>query len=119
MNINAKTIITGLFGLPVEHSLSPDMHNSAFKELQLNYCYIAMPVHPDSLSRAIEGVRAMNFRGVNITVPHKEKVGRISQAQLEEIANVKEPDLNSYELDQAVRIIAGSARSMGIETEGV
>lgn len=47
MNINAKTIITGLFGFPVEHSLSPDMHNSAFKELKLNYCYIAMPDLPD------------------------------------------------------------------------
>ena len=51
--------------------------------------------------------------------PNRDKVGKVSRAQLEEIAKTKEPDLNSYDLDRAVRIIAGSARSMGIETEGV
>lgn len=51
--------------------------------------------------------------------PHTHKVGKVTRAQLEEIARLKQPDLNSYELDAAVRIIAGSARSMGIETEGV
>lgn len=50
-------------------------------------------------------------------VPNRDKVGRISRAQLEEIARTKEPDLSSYDMDQAVRIIAGSARSMGLETE--
>jgi shikimate dehydrogenase len=74
MNIDAKTRITGLFGYPVEHSLSPDMHNSAFELLGLNFCYVALPVHPDSLNRAVEGIRSMNFRGVNVTVPHKENV---------------------------------------------
>lgn len=53
------------------------------------------------------------------SVPNRDKVGRVSRAQLEEIATLKNPDLNSYEMDQAVRIIAGSARSMGIETEEV
>ena len=53
------------------------------------------------------------------SVPNRDKVGKVSRAQLEEIATLKNPDLNSYEMDQAVRIIAGSARSMGIETEGV
>jgi large subunit ribosomal protein L11 len=51
--------------------------------------------------------------------PHSEKVGKVTRAQLEEIAKVKMVDLNAYDMDQAVRIIAGSARSMGIETEGV
>ena len=51
--------------------------------------------------------------------PNKDKVGRVSRNQLEEIAKTKMPDLTAYDLDQAVRIIAGSARSMGIETEGV
>ena len=45
--------------------------------------------------------------------------GKVTRAQLEEIAKVKMVDLNAYDIDQAVRIIAGSARSMGIETEGV
>ena len=52
-------------------------------------------------------------------VPNLEKVGRVNRAQLEEIATMKMPDLNAYDMDQAVRIIAGSARSMGIETDEV
>ena len=52
-------------------------------------------------------------------VPHTDKVGKVTRAQLEEIAQTKMADLNAYDIDQAVKIIAGSARSMGIETEGV
>jgi len=74
MHINAKTIVTCLLGYPVEHSLSPNMHNAAFEALGLNYCYIALPVHPDALPASIEGIRALDFRGANVTVPHKEKV---------------------------------------------
>ena len=51
--------------------------------------------------------------------PNKDKVGKVNRKQLEEIAKTKMPDLTAYDIDQAVRIIAGSARSMGIETEGV
>jgi large subunit ribosomal protein L11 len=50
--------------------------------------------------------------------PNSNKVGKVSRAQLEEIAKLKEPDLNAADLDAAVRIIAGSARSMGLEVEG-
>ena len=53
------------------------------------------------------------------SVPHLDKVGKVTRAQLEEIAQAKMADLNAYDIDQAVKIIAGSARSMGIETEGV
>ena len=52
-------------------------------------------------------------------VPNRDKVGKVTRAQLEEIAKMKEPDLTAADLDAAVRTIAGSARSMGIETEGV
>jgi large subunit ribosomal protein L11 len=52
-------------------------------------------------------------------VPNRDKVGKVTRAQLEEIAKTKEPDLTAADMDAAVRIIAGSARSMGIETEGV
>jgi large subunit ribosomal protein L11 len=51
--------------------------------------------------------------------PHTDKVGRISRAQAEEIAKTKMPDLTAADLEAAVRTIAGSARSMGIEVEGV
>lgn len=52
-------------------------------------------------------------------VPNKNKVGKITRAQLEGIAKTKEPDLTAADLDAAVRTIAGTARSMGIEVEGV
>ena len=52
-------------------------------------------------------------------VPNTQKVGTVTRAQLEEIATAKEPDLTAADMDAAVRTIAGSARSMGIETEGV
>ena len=51
-------------------------------------------------------------------VPNLEKVGKATRAQLEEIAKIKEPDLNSHEMEAAVSIIAGSARSMGLVVEG-
>ena len=52
-------------------------------------------------------------------VPNRDKVGKVTRAQLEEIVKTKEPDLTAADMDAAVRTIAGSARSMGIETEGV
>jgi len=52
-------------------------------------------------------------------VPNRDKVGKVTREQLEEIARLKEPDLTAANIDAAVRTIAGSARSMGIETEGV
>jgi large subunit ribosomal protein L11 len=52
-------------------------------------------------------------------VPNAEKIGKVTRAQLEEIATTKMADLNANDMDAAVRIIAGSARSMGIEVEGV
>jgi len=51
--------------------------------------------------------------------PHMEKVGKVTRAQLEEIATIKMADLSAHDMDNAVRIIAGSARSMGIDTEEV
>ena len=53
------------------------------------------------------------------SVPNTNKVGKVNRAQLEEIANVKMPDLTAADMDAAVRTIAGTARSMGIDVEGV
>lgn len=74
MDIGGKTKVMGLFGYPVEHSLSPAMHNAAFERLALDCCYVTFLVSPDRLGDAVKGVRAMNLAGVNVTVPHKENV---------------------------------------------
>ncbi|HWR59774.1 MAG TPA: shikimate dehydrogenase [Thermodesulfovibrionales bacterium] len=74
MRISGKTKVVGLLGYPVEHSLSPAMHNAAFRHLGLDYCYVSFPVAPGFLRRAIDGVRALDISGANVTVPHKEDV---------------------------------------------
>ncbi len=74
MNVNGKTKITGIFGYPIEHTLSPLMHNTAFKDLMLNNCYVPFLVNPDDLTNAVQSIKALNMLGVNITVPHKENV---------------------------------------------
>jgi shikimate dehydrogenase len=74
MEISGATKVIAIFGHPVSHSLSPAMHNSAFRKMGIDYCYIALDVHPSGLRAALEGVREMNFAGLNITVPHKETV---------------------------------------------
>src|SRR3990172_8171145 len=74
MRITGRTKITGLYGHPVEHTLSPLMHNAAFEHLGIDYCYLPFSVHPDSLKNAVEAIRALRLTGVNITIPHKESV---------------------------------------------
>ena len=70
-HINASTRLCAVLGSPVAHSASPAMHNAAFQSLGLNWCYVAFEVDPRNLRAAIEGARAMNVAGFNLTVPHK------------------------------------------------
>jgi shikimate dehydrogenase len=72
--IDGQTQLVGVMGWPIAHSLSPVMHNAAFDALGLNWRYVALPVHPSRVSVAIEGLKALGFRGSNVTVPHKEAV---------------------------------------------
>jgi shikimate dehydrogenase len=69
--INAATRLCAVLGSPIAHSASPAMHNAAFAALGLNWRYLALEVEPKNLRAAIEGARAMNFAGLNLTVPHK------------------------------------------------
>ena len=74
MLISGKTKIIGIFGDPIKHTLSPHMHNSAFEHMGLDYAYLPFHVKDNKLKEAVESIRALNLRGVNITVPHKEEV---------------------------------------------
>ena len=70
MDINAHTQFCGVIGNPVEHSLSPAIHNAAFQKLGLNFVYLAFQVK--AIGDAIKGFRALgNFRGASVTIPHK------------------------------------------------
>ncbi len=72
--IDGKTQLIGLIGYPVAHTLSPAMHNAAAAALGLNATYVPLPVAPELLPDALRGLIALGFRGVNVTVPHKEAV---------------------------------------------
>jgi shikimate dehydrogenase len=72
--ISGKTMIYGIFGHPVEHTFSPGMHNSAFKKIGMDACYVPFAVAPEDLADAIRAVVPLGIRGLNVTVPHKERV---------------------------------------------
>jgi len=64
----------GVIGYPIGHSVSPEMHNAAFKALGLDAVYLKFEVKPDRLGEAILGARALGFKGLNVTIPYKESV---------------------------------------------
>ena len=68
------TRICGIIGDPIEHTVSPAMHNAAFKNKGVDYLYLPFGVKREELGKAIEGMRALNIRGLNITIPHKVAV---------------------------------------------
>ena len=72
--MDGQTTLVGVMGWPIAHSLSPVMHNVAFEALGMNWRYVPLPVQPGQVGAAIEGLKALGFRGCNVTVPHKEAV---------------------------------------------
>jgi len=74
MNITGRTKIYGVIGDPVEHTLSPLMHNTAIEEMGIDAVYVPFRVSPDDLEKAIEGMPALGIEGLNVTVPHKTRV---------------------------------------------
>ncbi len=69
--ITGHTVLTGLLGSPVEHSISPAMHNEAFRALGLDYAYLAFDVGTDTLKTAVDGLKVLGVRGFNLTMPDK------------------------------------------------
>lgn len=93
--INAETQLVGLIGWPIEHSVSPAMHNAAFAELGLNWRYVPLPVRPREVESAARGLAALGFLGANVTVPHKE-------ATIRAVEQISGPDA-----------VASDARTLG------
>src|SRR5262245_21662589 len=74
MKVLGNTQIFGIMGCPIEHSLSPVMHNAAFEALGLQVVYVPFLVKPEDLGKATMSLRALNVSGVNVTLPHKGAV---------------------------------------------
>ena len=74
MTIRGTTQVLGIFGYPVEHSLSPVMQNAALQAAGLDAVYVPFMVAPVKLEEAVEAIRALGIRGVNVTIPHKENI---------------------------------------------
>ncbi|KAB8330102.1 shikimate dehydrogenase [Scytonema tolypothrichoides VB-61278] len=72
--ITGKTKLLGVIGYPVEHSLSPVMHNAALTQLGLNYVYVPFPIEPQNLEVAVQGFAAIDVVGFNVTIPHKQAI---------------------------------------------
>jgi shikimate dehydrogenase len=74
LTISGKTKVCGIIGDPIEHTISPAMHNAAFLQAGLDYVYVPFRVKKEELGAAIRGMRAFNMRGANVTLPHKVAV---------------------------------------------
>ena len=69
--ITGHTQVFGVLGSPISHSISPQMHNEAFRQLGMDCIYLAFEVGVDGMQTAVEGLRALNVRGYNVTMPNK------------------------------------------------
>ena len=72
--ITGKTKLLGVIGDPIEHSLSPVMHNAAIASLGLDYVYLPLPINREDLTAAIAGLEAIGLVGFNVTIPHKQSI---------------------------------------------
>ena len=108
MNIDGSTQIVGVFGSPITHTASPAMHNAAFAALKMNWAYLAFQVEPQHLRQALLGVRDMNFRGVNLTVPHK----------ILALDVVDEVDAAARKLGAVNTIVVEAGKLRGFNTDG-
>jgi shikimate dehydrogenase len=75
--VHGGTRTVGIIGWPVEHSLSPAIHNAAFAALGLEWVDVPMPVEPERLAPALRGLAALGFSGANVTMPHKTDAARL------------------------------------------
>ncbi|MBU4175602.1 MAG: shikimate dehydrogenase [Actinobacteria bacterium] len=74
MRIDGETRLVGIIGNPLDNTLSPTIHNAAFDYMGLNWCYVPLTVQAEHLREGIEGIKALRFTGVNVTMPFKTDV---------------------------------------------
>lgn len=72
--ITGKTKLLGVIGYPIEHTLSPLMHNAAIAQLGVDYVYLPFPISPENLEKAVAGFAAIGLEGFSITIPHKQAI---------------------------------------------
>jgi shikimate dehydrogenase len=109
MAISGKTRVCGVIGDPIEHTLSPTMHNSAFKHLKLGFVFLAFRVKATELEDAIRGMRGLGIRGLNVTMPHKTAVTKY----------LDEVDPTAKLLGSVNTILNDDGRLLGFNTDGV
>ncbi len=85
MQINGETLVYGILGYPVRHSKSPIFQTAAFHASGINAVYLPFHVKPEDLEKAVEGIKALSIKGVNVTVPHKEEVIKYVNEVSEEV----------------------------------
>jgi shikimate dehydrogenase len=107
--ITAKTKVCGIFGHPVGHSLSPEIHNAAFQALKLPYVYVAHDVAPGCVARALDGIRVLGYRGLSITIPHK----------VEALAGVDDVDSTAQVIGCINTVVNDSGRLLGYNSDGL
>ncbi|WP_248926796.1 shikimate dehydrogenase [Paenibacillus hamazuiensis] len=107
--LDSHTIMYGVFGDPVRHSKSPIMLNRAFREAGLNAAYAAFHILPGTLKDAVSGIRALGFRGVNVTIPHKVEL----MSYLDEI------DEGAREIGAVNTVVNDGGRLIGYNTDGI
>ena len=76
-SISGRTVLVGVLGDPVRHSLSPAMHNAALRQLGLDWVYLALPTPAASLATVLNALEALGCRGLNVTIPHKQAVAAL------------------------------------------
>ncbi|HCJ67637.1 MAG TPA: shikimate dehydrogenase, partial [Elusimicrobia bacterium] len=104
-----KMRITGIFGYPIKHSLSPVMHNAAFEILGLDFIYLPFEVKPADLEIAVKAIKVLGFKGVNVTVPHKEKV----------VKYLDKLDSSAKEVGAVNTISNENGKLIGYNTDGI
>ncbi|MFE5319988.1 shikimate dehydrogenase [Paenibacillus sp. NPDC056579] len=107
--LDSHTIMYGVFGDPIRHSKSPIMLNRAFEETGINAAYAAFHILPDQLKDAVAGIRALQFRGVNVTIPHKVEV----------MDYMDEIDESARVIGAVNTIVNDNGRLTGYNTDGI